>query len=197
MLRIAFILFLVLPGFAAGDSWQPVTIAGEVSPNAERLVRVIPGDSWGESYGFAGAKLGSHARAIFYERNGADPYVRTNEIELLNPVRPVDFFLTDAGELVTFDNWHNMGYGQVVVIYDSKGDLVVSYTLEELYQNAANIEALPKSVSSIWWRCGDPRLIGREFTIDEANGGSFRLQLPSGEIKYEEGAYGAEVERCK
>jgi hypothetical protein len=187
----------MLPGIAAGDSWAGATIAGEMSPDAERLVRVVPGDSWGESYGFAGGKIGSHARAIFYERNDADLYVRTKEIELLNPVRPVDFFLTDAGELVTFDNWHNMGYGKVLVIYDSNGDLVVSYTLDELYQDAASIEALRKSVSSIWWRCGDPQLVGTVFTIYEANGGNFQLQLPSGEIKYEAGVHEAEVEKCR
>jgi hypothetical protein len=38
-------------------------------------------------------------------------------VTLKNPVAPVDTLLSNAGYLVTFDNWHNAGYGQVVAIY--------------------------------------------------------------------------------
>ena len=39
----------------------------------------------------------------------------------MNPVAPIDAFLTDRGYLATLDNWHNMGYGKVVAFYDPTG----------------------------------------------------------------------------
>lgn len=38
-------------------------------------------------------------------------------VTLLNPVAPMEYFVTDGGFLMTLDNWHNMGYSKVVVIY--------------------------------------------------------------------------------
>lgn len=195
MMRSLLLLFLTLPCISMADSWVGETVTGHMSPDAEKLVRIIPGDSWGDTFGFSGEKTGAYSRAVFYERNRADQYLKTREIELLNPVRPVDVFLTDAGELVTFDNWHNMGYGDVVAVYDANGDLVVSYTLDELYPDESSRDALPMSVSSIWWRCGEPLFIGTSFTVLEANGGSFRFEMPSGKFEYEPGE-GSPAEEC-
>jgi hypothetical protein len=56
----------------------------------------------------------------------------------------------------TFDDWHGLGYGPyAVVIYSAKGTPVRHFSLNELFPNWF-IDALPHSVSSIWWR-GEPR----------------------------------------
>ena len=80
-----------------------------------------------------------------------------------------------------------MGYGQVVVVYDITGKPIASYTLVELYEDEADIQSLPSSVSSIWWRCGDPRFYGSKFIIHEANGGQFEFQVETGEFTYQPG----------
>lgn len=73
------------------------------------------------------------------------------EISLVNPVAPVKFLVTDRGYLVTLDNWHNMGYGQVVVSYRPDGQRVAEYELKDLF-SSEEIAAFQTSVSSIWWR---------------------------------------------
>ncbi|MBC3928949.1 hypothetical protein [Undibacterium sp. CY21W] len=75
-------------------------------------MRVIPGKNLGEVSGFSGEKKGQPARAVYYRITETDNYVKFQEVELLNPIAPVDFAVSDAGELVTLDNWHNMGIGR-------------------------------------------------------------------------------------
>jgi hypothetical protein len=70
---------------------------------------------------------------------------------LLNPVAPVEFFVTDNGVLITLDNWHNMGYGKVVVFYTPDGKPIRAYELSDLFTKS-EIEGFSHSVSSIRWR---------------------------------------------
>ncbi|WP_395396144.1 hypothetical protein WBP07_22770 (plasmid) [Novosphingobium sp. BL-8A] len=69
---------------------------------------------------------------------------------------PVDALIADGGKyLVTFDNWHSMGYGpNVVAIYDGHGQLIRALALSDIV-SADYIVALEHSVSSIRWR-GEP-----------------------------------------
>jgi hypothetical protein len=70
---------------------------------------------------------------------------------LLNEVSPVEAIVSSSGQAVTFDNWHGMGYGEeVVAIYDDHGTPVRAMGLEDFLPKEY-IEALPRSVSSIWW----------------------------------------------
>lgn len=71
---------------------------------------------------------------------------------LVNEVAPVSALVSDDGRrLVTFDNWHAMGYGDdVVVIYRSDGTLVRKFSLEELL-TAEDVRELPRSISSRYW----------------------------------------------
>lgn len=58
------------------------------------------------------------------------------------------------GVFVTFDNWHEMGHGDdVMVIYNGTGDLVRKYSLQDFF-SGPEIDDLPRSVSSIDWRGG-------------------------------------------
>lgn len=81
---------------------------------------------------------------------------------LSNDVAPVDALVTDSGDFViTFDNWHSVGYGDdVLAIYGSGGTLVHKYSLEDLL--GRDVKRVLKSVSSRWWEGDKP-----ERKIDE------------------------------
>jgi hypothetical protein len=76
----------------------------------------------------------------------------TATASLLNPVAPVDFFVTDRGFLVTLDNWPNRGYGAVAAFYSPEGKPIRSYDLSALFTKA-EIDGFGHSESSIsWWK---------------------------------------------
>lgn len=77
---------------------------------------------------------------------------------LTNEVAPVAALIADGGRyVVTFDNWHSMGYGpNVVAIHDGHGRLIRALALNDIVSEDY-IFALGHSVSSIHWR-GDPHL---------------------------------------
>ena len=138
---------------ARADQWISPTESGAVSADGRVVVRVLPGDSWGEAVGFEGAPKGKHARARFYRLDEAQSqFAREREQELLNPVMPVFFAVANDGTLATIDNWHNAGYGPVLVVYAPSGEVVKSYELKDLYSEE-QVRQFPISVSSIWWRC--------------------------------------------
>jgi hypothetical protein len=114
-------------------------------------VRVTPGKGVGETVGFSGAPTGPAATAEFYRRASDRSYRPAWMVSLVNPVAPIDAFLTDRGYLATLDNWHNMGYGQMVAFYAPTGALIRAYALADLF-SVVEIDAMQKSVSSIWWR---------------------------------------------
>lgn len=104
----------------------------------------------------------NRARGAFYARRSDGGYSRKSKFFLSNEVSPVSAIVSNNGEyVVTFDNWHGVGYGDdVVVIYRSDGTLVKKFALEDLLTEG-DIETLPHSTSSIHW--------GGEHYTDEAN----------------------------
>lgn len=153
--RIPGLLFAILSASSClfADDWFAPQVREVFSENRAFFVRVTPGDSWGESVGFKGAQIGKHARAEFFHVQPDRSYRREREIELLNPVAPVEFFVSNAGDLVTRDNWHNVGYGTVVALYHADGKLVKAYTLADLFSKS-EIDSFLASISSIWWHKG-------------------------------------------
>lgn len=102
----------------------------------------------------AGAVKGlrdNRAKGIFYVRESSG-YKKKLEFPLVNEVAPVSALVSDDGNyIVTFDNWHAVGYGDdVVVIYKSDGKLIKKFGLEDLFTKA-DIQTFSHSVSSIWW----------------------------------------------
>jgi hypothetical protein len=78
---------------------------------------------------------------------------------LLNDVAPVDAVVTNGGRVITFDNWHSMGFGATtVVIYTTRGAPLRRLSLPEFLPRDYVI-ALPRSVSSLHWR-GEPKALG-------------------------------------
>ena len=136
---------------AAMDSWPAAQTKEVFSASREWFVRVTPGKSLADTIGFGGSAKGPYARAEFFRRDANRGYRLVAEQTLVNPVAPVIFFVTDRGYLVTFDNWHNMGYGRAIAGYAPTGRPVFALQLADLF-TADEIAAFKTSVSSIWWR---------------------------------------------
>ena len=107
---------------ASADSWAAPQVREVFSASRDHFVRVIPGKAVGHTFGFAGpgkgAEKGAYAAAEFYQRQADQSYRLIKTTTLLNPVAPVDYFVSNDGRLVTIDNWHNRGYGIVLAVYD-------------------------------------------------------------------------------
>ena len=121
------------------------------SKSRDWFVRVVPGTSLGDTVGFAGSPKGPYSRAEFYLRQKDRSYRLVREVTLQNPVAPVLFLVSDRGYLVTFDNWHNMGYGKTIASYSPNGGRIFSFELKDLF-TSEEIARFRHSVSSIWWR---------------------------------------------
>jgi hypothetical protein len=147
------IALVIASAVANADSWLSPQVSEVFSASRDHFVRVTPGESLGDTIGFKGAKTGRYASAEFYARAADKAYRLTRTVTLKNPIAPVDFFVSNDGRLVTIDNWHNRGYGAVVVVYANDGAVVKSYALADLF-SAAEIEAFSHSVSSIHWLDG-------------------------------------------
>lgn len=152
VLAAAFVLCTTFSA-ARADSWPGPVVDEVFSASRDHFVRVVPGESLGDTVGFAGAKKGKYATAEFYRREADRSYKLTGTATLLNPIAPVAFFVSNDGRLATIDNWHNRGYGTVVAIYGADGKVVKAYTLADLFSEK-EIEAFPHSVSSIQWHDG-------------------------------------------
>lgn len=185
-MRYAFALTLYfLFGSALADSWPAAKVAGVASPSGQVVVRVLPGKSLGDVYGFGGESKGEPASAIFYRLGANNAYVQLQKIFLLNPVAPVFITVTDDGELVTLDNWHNMGLGKVVVVYRPDGQILRSYDLPQIYTEA-EIQKIPKTVSSFWWRCPMPPILEPHTStleLQDILGNNIEINLKTGALK--------------
>ena len=159
---------LSVPGRA--DSWLPPQPETYLSPDKDHRLRIIPRALSSPLAYFsdkvegkepAGAPRGSKqilARAIVERLNVDGRWTTVWDTTLTNEVAPVVALISDGGQyVVTFDNWHSVGYGaNVVAIHDRQGQLIRKMALSDLL-SADYIAALSHSVSSIHWR-GNPRL---------------------------------------
>ncbi|WP_310468368.1 hypothetical protein [Sphingomonas sp.] len=170
---------------AGADNWAAPQVKEVFSSSRDHFVRVTPGTSFGDTFGFAGSPKGAPATAEFYRRHADRSYRLTATAALLNPVAPVDFFVSDAGQLATIDNWHNVGYGRVVALYDAHGKPVKSYALEDLF-TAAEIAAFGHSVSSRAWHQGTVYINRDQRTLYlmVASGRDLILGLDTGRYAY-------------
>jgi hypothetical protein len=184
--RIILSTFVIFPAIHA-DEWPGPQIREVFSHSRNYFVRVNPGKSWGDTYGFKGAAKGPFATAEFYRVETDRSYRLTATANLLNPVAPVDFFVTDRGVLITLDNWHNMGYGSVVAFYAADGQPIRSYALSDLFTKT-EVEGFRQSVSSIWWRKSTAAYIREDqetfnITVNDT-GSAFIFEVASGAYQY-------------
>lgn len=173
------------PSSARADDWPSPQVREQFDSSRDHFVRVIPGESWGDVFGFSGADTGRYATAEFYRRRPDRSYELAGTHALLNPIAPVEFFVSGSGRLVTIDNWHNRGYGAVVAIYDADGSVVSSYKLADLFSHR-EIEAFSFSMSSIAWHEGPAFIRGDQQTVlvTVANGATLLFGLETGKFKY-------------
>jgi hypothetical protein len=166
------------------DDWPSVQTVAITSPNGEIVVRIVPGTDMSAVVGFAGAAKGEPARALFYRLKGDDKFVLYQQVKLLNPVAPVLSLVANSGELVTLDNWHNLGYGKILAHYGADGKVRRSYKLAQIYP-AADIRKLSLSVSSIYWRCPSAPMLDRGatlLTLNDKLGKVIEFELATGKI---------------
>lgn len=172
MLRLfaAIALFFGLHGLAMADSWPSPTVQTTLSANEAFRFTVTPREVKSQLAYFeakaAGKDLPSSTPATgLLERRNGTKWETVWRGELVNEVAPVTTLVSDDGKwVVTFDNWHSVGFGaNVVVIYGEKGQLVRSLKLDDLMPGYF-LDGLPRSISSLWWQSGPPRL--REGTLE-------------------------------
>jgi hypothetical protein len=79
-------------------------------------------------------------------------YVQVWRRELINDVSPVSALVSRDGRyVVTFDNWHSMGYGKsAIVLYGPGGALRASFALSD-FLTPKQMARLPRSISSLRW----------------------------------------------
>jgi hypothetical protein len=174
----------------SADDWPAPAVQNVFSDNGRYFVRVVPGRSTGDTVGFAGSQQGPYARGEFYARQPNRSYQLVADVALQNPVSPVDALVTNNGYLVTFDNWHNVGYGTIVAIYAPNGRLVRGFTAEQLY-SPDRLAKIPRSTSSRWWRCSphgyvDPDGQTRVYVF-EYFGGTFTFNVSDGAFEHHPG----------
>jgi len=150
-LQVLALAIAVTASSGLADEWPSPVIREVFSHSRTWFVRVLPGKSFGDTVGFAGAPLGPYAGAEFYHLEKDRSYRLSATAQLLNPVAPMDFFVTDGGVLITLDNWHNMGYGKIVAFYTNDGKPIKAYALSDLF-TPQEIAGFIHSVSSIRWR---------------------------------------------
>jgi len=83
------------------------------------------------------------------------------ERKLLNNICPFSAIVSnDGSSVITFDNWFTCGYGgNVMVVYNEKGDAKRTYSLSEISPYPLN--DYHTSVSSIWWK-SDAKFVDNE-----------------------------------
>lgn len=181
------LLLVVSPCLASADVWWDPVPQHALSENGQYLVRVIPGESLGDTLGFSESKKGAYARGEFYEKQPDRSYQLIADVALLNPLAPVNILVSNLGYMVTLDNWHNAGYGKVVAIYKSNGQMVRAYELEDLY-SSEQIESIPRSLSSRGWLSPNYGFLKSENQEEvyayDFSGGLWLIDLSTGNREY-------------
>lgn len=168
LLRLLFALFALLATPCRADQWLPPQPQTYESPDKAYRLQVRPRELVSalayfsdkvkkrEPAGSAKGQQESRATATI-EHVGTDGvWTALWSGPLTNEVAPVAALIADGGHyVVTFDNWHSMGYGpNVVVIHDGHGRVIRALALNDIVSDEY-VFALGHSVSSIHWR-GDP-----------------------------------------
>ncbi|UUX98135.1 hypothetical protein [Sphingomonas sp. J315] len=163
-LLLAFAALVLGTPAVRADSWGPPQPASYSSANGSFRLNVTPRKLRGqlgyfedkvagkEPAGQAKGETATTASAVLERRDAAGKWTRVWAAPLVNEVAPTHALVADDGRhVVTFDNWHSVGFGpDVVVIYGADGRRIRSLGLTDLLP-PAYIRALPHSVSSIWW----------------------------------------------
>jgi hypothetical protein len=164
--------------FALADSWMPPSVETTDSANGRSRVTIVPRGIKSPLAFFEDKVAGKEPAGQREGDSKNSPIARVEQLDaagrwqllwqkpLVNDVGPTEALLADnASYLVTFDNWHSVGFGEdVVVIYDRHGNLVRKLGLNQILP-PSYVAHLPRSVSSRWWRKGI-RLVERDTQVE-------------------------------
>jgi hypothetical protein len=157
------------------DSWAPPQVETYFSTDKRFRLTVTPRELAGPLPYFEGKQRGDDKpgqapgsketapRGLFEQSIGNGGWRTVWQRDLVNDVAPVSALVSSTGTyVVTFDNWHFMGFGDdAVVVYGPHGSLIRAFGLDDILPDYY-VKALPRSVSSLHWS-GD-------HTIDQPGG---------------------------
>lgn len=160
-------------GFGAvkADSWLPPKTEVYLSGNGQFRLAITPRDINSPLKYFETKVKGETLPELLgptgaLERMVEGKWLLVWSIKLVNEVSPVSALVSNDGSVVTFDNWHSVGYGDdVVVIYGQDGRLVRSLALDQIVPSYF-VDGFQRSVSSIWWRESDPKISGQMLELE-------------------------------
>lgn len=141
----------LLAAIAYADTWAAPSEKDVFSPSGQFRVHMTPGKGKVGTTGNESTPKPEWATATLYSEHGAGNSKKLLTFSLMNPVAPLDMLLTDQGRLLTLDNHAEVGYGKVVVLYDTNGSVLRAYSLDGLF-TVGERQRFVRSVSSIWWR---------------------------------------------
>jgi hypothetical protein len=160
---LLYVLISVFSSAAIADSWMPARPLTISSDGGSYRLTIYPRSLSGALPYFEDLVEGKVNPG---QKEGANPRCEAsleiltgNKYELVwrkhleNDVAPISALVSNKdGSFVTFDNWHSVGRGpNTMVIYDSSGEVVRKFSLEDLLPQE-HVESLPNSVSSTTWR---------------------------------------------
>ncbi len=133
---------------SADGRWRLVVTPKQLKGQLEYFSDKVEGSP---DAGAAETVPANEARGELFRKTSGSTWQRVARWRLVNEVAPVSALVANDGTIVTFDNWHSMGYGDdVVVIYRSDGTLIRKFGLADILEDE-DIFQLRHSVSSIWW----------------------------------------------
>lgn len=166
MRRIALVILCLVclswPNHAFADEWAPPKPEIYYSANEQWRLTVMPRAMEsplayytdkvnGRPNPGAPPRDSERSARGFLEHMTGQTWKMVWNLPLTNEISPASASVSDQGAIATFDNWGSMGFGKnVVVMYDRSGRKVRSLSLGDILPKIY-IEALPRSVSSIWW----------------------------------------------
>lgn len=140
---------VLAPAWVFADTWPAPEVVTTVSANGQFRVTVEP--AWGDRPSPPMAQLERLQPSGHWQGVWRQP--------LVNRTAPVDTLVTDDGKfVVTLDNWGSMGLGDdVVVVYGERGERLYQLSTDRILPSLY-LRHQPRSVSTRFWRTGQPRL---------------------------------------
>ena len=154
---IPLIIILLVASFLYADEWPAPIPFSVVSGGHIYIAEIFPASTRYSD--------GNKPKCFLY-RFKSYSLKKPVEVELIwegnlaNKVSPVNAYLTIDGYLITFNEWHKVGFENSVVLYDNRGKLIKSYGLEDLLPEA-EIKLVRRSKSSRWWNKNSKYYIDR------------------------------------
>lgn len=162
---LGIILLLLAPVFVFADVWKEPETKDYYNADSSYFARIVPINIPDNYYSWKNASSKKKQKYLPTDTIITPCYAMMFKVaeqgdslvwkkDLVNPIAPVTAIVSCDGKyLVTFDNWHECGYGDnVMVCYDENGNLIQKYSLKNI--SPFRIEEYEMSISSIWWRCG-------------------------------------------